>query len=467
MPDNLLINNSYEMKKYFVLSFLIILLVCINTYSQPPVYGWMFDWQTRYTPTGEAISAGVLYPDYELTDKQKEDSKDYWLGYYNWRIQFKGEATRTYNCHGYAWHVSEGGDNVWISTPNDDKYWTEGTYDASYKEISSQTDAKVAFAETADHSAIKTSSANMFISKWGQAPKFEHDINDCPYEPKTNLKYYTLDPKMTGSTSNLCYNVTRDFNTNITNMPDGTLTWTKGNNLSIIGEDDEPEFTVKGGSSFGWSYVKLQINTPSGFTWESTKSFWTGLFNQTWVSGWPSVCPNITYTYTALVPGGHDPSYSYSWTYPYGWIYISQDENEIDLRTTSTPIGGTVRVSITNECGSSNYSGITVYPGSCYYYYMMYPNPASEEVTISIVKPETIIFEDIEISDVEVTKDISTDQDTYTIRIFNNMGILELSATRSGTSFNIPLPNLRDGTYVVEVSDGKNSYREQLIIKHE
>jgi len=272
---------------------------------------------------------------------------------------------------------------------------------------------------------------------------------------------------MTGSTSNLCYNVTRDFNTNITNMPDGTLTWTKGNNLSIIGEDDEPEFTVKGGSSFGWSYVKLQINTPSGFTWESTKSFWTGLFNQTWVSGWPSVCPNITYTYTALVPGGHDPSYSYSWTYPYGWIYISQDENEIDLRTTSTPIGGTVRVSITNECGSSNYSGITVYPGSCYYYYMMYPNPASEEVTISIVKPETIIFEDIEISDVEVTKDISTDQDTYTIRIFNNMGILELSATRSGTSFNIPLPNLRDGTYVVEVSDGKNSYREQLIIKHE
>lgn len=39
----------------------------------------------------------------------------------------------------YAWHVSEGQDNVVIFTPNDDKYWTQG----SYQETSSQNNAKV------------------------------------------------------------------------------------------------------------------------------------------------------------------------------------------------------------------------------------------------------------------------------------------------------------------------------------
>jgi len=222
MPGYLLNNNSKEMKKYFVLFFMIYVVTCIYTYSQFEYY-W-FNWETRYTPNGYPISAGVLKPDYELEQPEKDSLKDVWLKYYNYRITFISEATRSYNCHAYAWHVSEGEDNVVIFHPYDDKYWTEG----SYKQTSyPQNKAKVAFLD-ADHSAIRTADANIFISKWGQAPLFQHHKDDCPYEPKTNITYYKLDPELTGSTSILCYNVEREFETNITHMTEATLTWTKG-----------------------------------------------------------------------------------------------------------------------------------------------------------------------------------------------------------------------------------------------
>jgi hypothetical protein len=42
-------------------------------------------------------------------------------------------GTNSYNCHGYAWHVKEGGNKVWINnvrneTNNLNKYWNDGSY---------------------------------------------------------------------------------------------------------------------------------------------------------------------------------------------------------------------------------------------------------------------------------------------------------------------------------------------------
>jgi len=48
-------------------------------------------------------------------------------------------ATNSYNCHGYAWHVKEGGIKVWINSENYDDdleleeanvntYWGDGSY---------------------------------------------------------------------------------------------------------------------------------------------------------------------------------------------------------------------------------------------------------------------------------------------------------------------------------------------------
>jgi|GEM_PF-850195 len=462
------------MKKSFI-CILLQIIITIASIAQ----------QNVYTPKGHLVQSTYIYD--EWTEEDRDSIDNFFAEEFPTAtiIETYGgnSATKKFNCHGWAWHVSEGGDYVWIGSSQYNKdeeiYWTDYT-EASYvlttpdfledNEIAGK--VSYGYFGTHDHSAVvdDVSYGDIWvIAKWGNQVLIRHKIDDCPYYDTDSLKYYRLYPEgITGSTSNLCYNVERDFNTNITKMPAGTLTWTKGNNLSIIGDDDEPEFTVKGGSSFGWSYVKLNINTQSGYHWESSPiSFWTGVFNNTSVTGTAAVCPNSVYTYTAQVPGGHSPSYSYSWTYPSNWYNNGQNQNSIILQTPSSPYYGPVRVSITNQCGTSGYSGITTYPGyNCGGYYSMYPNPASDELTITINQPETI-FEDVDISEEEAIKTISADQVTYTINIYNSLGTLVSSAVRTGTSFDIPLSKLRDGTYIVEISDGKNSYREQLIIKHD
>ena len=448
------------MKKKMFLFFIINVLICINTYSQFE-YFW-YDWVTRYTPKGNPITAGVLKEGYELTDSQKIASKNYWLDYYQNRITFISEATRTYNCHGYAWHVSEGQDNVVIFTPNDDKYWTQG----SYQETSSQNNAKVAFVESADHSAIRTSHPDTLISKWGQAPKFKHHKNDCPYEPKTNLKYYKLNPGIEGSTEALCSNQERTFTSNTT-ITGSSYSWTKDDTrLDYVSGSGTTSYRIKAKNTSGNAWVQLQITTPSGEVATTPyKYFWIGIFANNVVTGQAAVCPNSIYTYTAQVPGGHYPSYSYSWTYPSNWMYPYQYQNTIRLQTPMNPYYGTVRVSITNACGTSAYSGITVYPGSgCGGYFTIYPNPASDNVTILINEDTSVaVTSDSEITDTDKTNEPAK----YTIRIFSSQSTLLSTITRSGKSFNMPLIDLRDGIYVIEVNDGKNSYRQQLIVKHD
>jgi hypothetical protein len=188
------------MHKQIILS-IVLLFISILSFSQ--------SWEdvTIKTPHDDNVSAKRLISG-ELTSQQKTDIKNQWLNYYNNRIEYRGEATRTYNCHSYAWHVSEGGTYVWINTPNDDIYWTKGSYQRVYTETDN---LKVSFGncgknvlvsydyygnpvyqwvDECDHSAVTTSTNGYFVSKWGPAPLFYHHKNDCPYSQESGLRYY-------------------------------------------------------------------------------------------------------------------------------------------------------------------------------------------------------------------------------------------------------------------------------------
>jgi hypothetical protein len=54
----------------------------------------------------------------------------------------------------------------------------------------------------------------------------------------------------------------------------------------------------------------------------------------------------------------------------------------------------------------------------------------------------------------------------FTIKIYNSQSALISSVKRNGMNFSVPLTNMRDGTYIVEVSDGKTSTTQTLIVKH-
>ena len=99
-----------------------------------------------------------------------------------------GPPTKKYNCHAYAWHIREGGNNVWIgyySTTAHNIYWTDG----SYTEVPENRATKVVY--TGNHSAVRLNST-WYQSKWGSSALVKHKPTNTPvgYNPSATKKYY-------------------------------------------------------------------------------------------------------------------------------------------------------------------------------------------------------------------------------------------------------------------------------------
>lgn len=111
-----------------------------------------------------------------------------------------GDQDYRYNCHAYAWHVSEGGDLVWMGRLTDfaeDVYWNDG----SYIEVSEIEATKVSYHVSGNHSAIKEGGV-WYRSKWGDSFLVRHKLNevlrgdnfpylgDTNYHPELQKKFY-------------------------------------------------------------------------------------------------------------------------------------------------------------------------------------------------------------------------------------------------------------------------------------
>ncbi|MDR2911424.1 MAG: hypothetical protein LBV47_08725 [Bacteroidales bacterium] len=99
-------------------------------------------------------------------------------------------------------------------------YWT----DESYLEVSTPVSGnKVAYLSS-NHSAVTTSTPDVFISKWGMGYLVQRNKNHSPYSA-SNLKYYKKALKISGL-ANIKYpgSVTTY---SLVNPPAGTITWEK------------------------------------------------------------------------------------------------------------------------------------------------------------------------------------------------------------------------------------------------
>ena len=113
-----------------------------------------------------------------------------------------GTSTKKYNCHGYAWHIYEGGSNAWIGKDNTTAhyaYWE----DQSYMPVPEAVATKVVY--TGNHSAVRLNST-WYQSKWGRGVLVKHKPNSVPlgYQPTSTKKYYISRSNITsitGSTS--------------------------------------------------------------------------------------------------------------------------------------------------------------------------------------------------------------------------------------------------------------------------
>lgn len=166
---------------------LIFALVFIQSFSQGT---------TRYTPTGVSVYAekiSELYSSIEIAaaDSIWQDS----IFNAGWSsAEFEGSCSSIYNCHGYALHLSDGGDTVLIpNLPDVEKYFNGiNGQNATYKKVNGPMKYGKVYYNGASHSGIvDPNDISKVISKWGPGPLISHDPEECPYEDYT-LEYYEL-----------------------------------------------------------------------------------------------------------------------------------------------------------------------------------------------------------------------------------------------------------------------------------
>ena len=148
--------------------------------------------QGAFTPNGCPVPfTPFSLPGYDppFTDDEIALMKAYELQF---NLEILGPATRSYNCHGYAWHVSEGGAQVYIgygpNAPNHPEsiYWEDGSYEEIFI---AEPGAKAVYMND-NHSAVVCSDdTDYFISKWGDFQLVRHHKYSVRYN-YTQIRYF-------------------------------------------------------------------------------------------------------------------------------------------------------------------------------------------------------------------------------------------------------------------------------------
>ena len=269
---------------------------------------------------------------------------------YAWRypnanqiITYNGiSSTRTFNCHGYTWLRTEGGQDRWIGASPDnsdpDIYYT----DDSYTEVNSSPwpyPAKIVWERPGDHSGVTTVQTGIVNSKWNKFPLMSHATNYGPNWGSNVLKYYvrTTDFSINGP-GQACSTGT---GFTLTPSPKCPIQW------SVSGP-----FTVSTPNPNNPSIVTVSYtgaNNNSGTLTAkfngvvvATKDITVCLPN---ISGHPNICAGNTYTFLAT-----------NWQLGYYWekspnLSLSSPATNPSV-TVSANGNGTGWVSIRNSSGT-------------------------------------------------------------------------------------------------------------------
>lgn len=392
-------------------------------------------WTTIKTPTNVSVEALHRYEHSSNILAMIENNAANWLIEHSSNAVRVAPASRTYNCHDYAWHYSDGGTKRWVNqlnkygNANISKYWSGSSF--TYQLTTSSNAAKIFYSD-GDHSARKTSTG-AYESKWGAWPRYRHAPDDCPYIT-SNKQYYAV--PVTGS-GLFCSSKT--YST--LNISGASYNWS-GNKVSISGYGSLVTAT-KTSNGAGW--IKTQISSPYSGTTITTakKTFWIGK-------------PSFTLDVETPIPTGGMGIASLD--YPGGIIsninwYCGGALRSIigsvviaRYRAGFQAGGGIVYATASNICGSKTLSARVQVTGS---WHKAYPNPVNDILTIEFEKndmPQNIRKEPIEIC------------------LYDKMMNMIRKKTIYGSSVTLDVYNLNPDVYVLQILIADKIFEEKIII---
>lgn len=510
---------------------------------------------TIKTPTGVIVQA-TLETEYSAPEIHALDSlwDDFLLKYHTVLDNAKrlSDVSALYNCHSYAWHVSDGGNKVWVQNP--DLYFTGSppSYVSTSDTIGRGKKVKYLYA---NHSAITTDTVGLVKSKWGHGPIILHNVHIYPVIendsiialPYQYVSYYEV--QMSGATSvpkgtvanvstllnitGATYSWSGDGNfvcasgntvngsvtgLNITqygqigrafvsiyspysyttvtgvrklsvtappsnpyisspttlvctsgvsftlhNVPTGnTITWSSSSNLHTTNNHANPCTFTSTGNGSGWIQANLSTSCSSNIITVPQYLVWSGSPVFTSISG-PYSTPNHQEASFYVVPDPKAAITSYTWNlnplngntlFPYGPSLVIAFYNAGSYQ---------LLINAQNTCGTGPifWRGVYVYNTNGL---MIYPDPASTTVNITIISNNiTTVFDSTAVLTEVAVADYQT---KYTVNIFNSFGTQFLSTQKTGSSFSLQVDNLQNGLYIIVVTDGKNEYSAQFVVKH-
>ncbi|MCD5383069.1 T9SS type A sorting domain-containing protein [Candidatus Gracilibacteria bacterium] len=411
-----------------------------NTFAQ---------YTTIKTPTDVSVEA--IYFNEFTSDElaEAEALAANWLNAHGSNAIRVAPASKTYNCHDYAWHYSDGGTKRWVNqidrygNANISKYWSGS---APTYQLTTSSKANKVFYPDGDHSA-EVISPGVFESKWGAWPRYRHAPNDCPYT-SSNLQYYAV--PVSGN-SLIC----SSGNYSTLNISGASYNWS-GSKVSISGSGSSVSATKTSNGS-GW--IKINISSPHSGTTVTTskKIIWLGNPGQpiTNPTGYPTfqmALGQIKSISVASAPG---------YPYQYIWDITGSIEKIVDngasVLVEATELGwGNFRVKTRNQCGYSAIGGGAVKVSSGGGGGMMMlsisPNPANSEITISINS--------------KYEKETFDENEEWGIEIYNLYHVLQEKRHKlRGNTLNINTSSWKEGIYMIRATYKGEVFNERLLIK--
>ena len=246
-------------------------------------------------------------------------------------------------------------------------------------------------------------------------------------------------------------------------VPSGsTVYWDKSSNITLpTDRTTNPIVATANGSGTGW--VQATVSTTCG---------------SDTLPQYPVVVGSPTPAITAVKTSGSGEPTSYDFfatLYPgstYNW-YV----NNVFNYSSSYPdnsfswyfpcrVSKTIKCKITNDCGPSSFSNAITKTGECSRSpneLILSPNPASDNTQVSLITEIETNVDDISISsNIQESETYSN----YLVSIIDLFGKKVYASNTETKVFTIPLSGIKDGTYIVAVTDNKSLWQGTLIVKH-
>jgi bacillolysin len=241
----------------------------------------------------------------------------------------------------------------------------------------------------------------------------------------------------------------------IDNLPAGcSVSWNSSNNITRTITGYGEIFAAPSSSGPGWIQATITSNNYS--TSITLDQYEVTIESSPWlyyiVPEYGNYYGYEGNSYSFHVWPENYPNYTFNIYPPYAYINWVQGA-VVNIYFPYPDIPFTISAYTTGASCKSNTVSLQFYVYGMYF--LLSPNPASNEVTITITGDKS-----------DNSMDLSKADRLYDVSIFDINGNLKIKKEYSGEKFSIPIHNLKDGEYLVRINDGKMTVTKRLIIKH-